>query len=70
MPLWTDEYDSMLRDCAARSATLTQWERNFVESLQHRLARGGSLTPKQCETLDKIWERVTSQIVGVGRHAS
>ena len=69
MSLWTDEYDRMLRDCAARSAALTRWERDFVDSLQKRLARGGALTPKQCETLDKIWERVTSQIVGINRHA-
>lgn len=69
MALWTDEYEQMLRDCAARSAALTRWERDFVQSLQQRLARGGSLTPKQCETLDKTWERVTAQIVGVTRRA-
>lgn len=69
MTLWTDEYDRMLRDCAARRSALTRWERDFVESLQQRLARNGNLTPKQCETLDKIWERVTEQIVGVTRRA-
>jgi hypothetical protein len=69
MRLWTDEYDQMLRDCSARSAALTRWERDFVQSLQQRIARNGDLTPKQCETLDKIWERVTSQVVGVTRRA-
>jgi hypothetical protein len=69
MPFWTDEYERMLRDCAARSSALTRWERDFVESLQQRIARGAALTPKQCETLDNIWERVTSQIVGVSRRA-
>lgn len=67
MALWTDEYDQMLRDCAARLSALTRWERDFVQSLQQRLARGQSLTPKQCETLDNIWERATSQVVGVTR---
>lgn len=60
MSLWIDEYERMLRDCEKRESRLTTWEREFIDSLQHRLARGGSLTPKQCETLDKIWERVTS----------
>jgi hypothetical protein len=65
MALWTDEYDQMLSDCAARRQALSAWEREFVESLQQRIARGRDLTPKQCETLDKLWERVTSQVVGV-----
>lgn len=60
MSLWIDEYERMLRDCEKRESRLTAWEREFIDSLQHRLAHGGSLTPKQCETLDKIWERVTS----------
>lgn len=69
MATWIDEYDQMLRDCAARSSALTRWERGFVESLQSRIAAGLPLTPKQCETLDKIWERVTAQVVGVTRRA-
>lgn len=60
MTLWTDEYERMLRDCEARESKLSNWERQFVDSLQQRIARGGSLTPRQCETLDKIWERMTA----------
>lgn len=60
MTLWTDEYERMLRGCENRESKLSDWERQFVDSLQARLARCGSLTPKQCETLDCIWERVTS----------
>jgi hypothetical protein len=32
----------------------------FVDSLEHRMAKDKTPTPKQCEVLDRIWERVTA----------
>lgn len=60
MAEWTDEYERMLEDCQHREAKLTDWERDFVDSLDRRLAHGKTPTPKQCEVLDRIWERVTA----------
>ena len=60
MAEWTDEYEQMLQDCIKRDAKLTDWERDFVESLDHRLAKGKTPTPKQCAVLDRIWDRVTA----------
>lgn len=60
MPQWTDEYEQMLADCLKRESKLTDWERQFADSLEHRIAHGKAPTPKQCEVLDGIWERVTA----------
>jgi len=38
--------------------TLSQWEAEFVESIDSRLGDGRSLTDKQAETLEKIWDRI------------
>lgn len=58
---WTDEYARMLTDCEKRQRRLTEWEQNFVDSLQHQLGRGRIPTAKQIETLDTIWNRATAQ---------
>lgn len=60
MAAWTDEYERMLKDCQKREERLTDWERNFIDSLEHRMLHGGVPTPKQCEVIDRIWERVTA----------
>jgi hypothetical protein len=49
----------MLTDCEKRESKLSDWERGFVDSLSHQIAHGRTPTPKQIETLDSIWERVT-----------
>jgi len=59
MATWVDEYMTMVNDCEKRESRLTDWERGFIDSIKHRLQDGGGLTPKQAETLDGIWERVT-----------
>ncbi len=38
--------------------TLSQWEGEFVESIESRLGDGKSLTEKQAEALEKIWDRI------------
>jgi len=57
---WTDEYAQMLDDCIKRESKLTEWERGFVDSLDKRIGSGKAPTPKQCATLDEIWDRVTA----------
>jgi hypothetical protein len=57
---WSDEYARMLDDCEKRESKLSDWEIGFVDSLGMRIAAGKTPTPKQIETLDTIWERVTA----------
>jgi hypothetical protein len=61
MDTWADEYITMLEDCEKRESRLTDWERNFVYSLQRQLAEGRRPSAKQVETLDAIWEKATAR---------
>jgi hypothetical protein len=54
-----DEITSMIQDCIARESKLSDWEREFIQSIDEQLGRGRALTPKQDETLERIWTRVT-----------
>lgn len=54
-----DEHATMIEDCEKRESKLSDWERSFVDSISMQLSQGRSLTAKQAETLDTIWERVT-----------
>ena len=58
---WVDEYMQMVEDCEKRESRLTEWEQGFIDSIRHRLEQGNPLTPKQTETLEKIWERATAR---------
>lgn len=58
---WTSEYRTLLDDCEKREGRMTDWERNFVDSLGAQIAAGRAPTPKQVEALDTIWERVTAK---------
>lgn len=55
------EHLQMIDDCEARESRLTEWQRDFIDSISMRVARGESLTPKQAETLESIWERATAK---------
>jgi len=57
---WADEYLQMIVDCEARESRMSDWDRAFVDSLGKRLGDGRTLTPKQIEKLNEIWERVTA----------
>jgi len=50
---------AMLSDIENFQEKLSQWERNFIDSVQHQLGKGKSLTKNQEERLTIIWERVT-----------
>lgn len=55
-----DDWASMIDDCAERSDLLTDWERSFIDSIWHQHSNTGSLSRKQADRLDEIWERVTA----------
>ena len=52
----TDDEAQMIKDCEARESKLGDWERGFIDSISRR----DTLTPRQSETLETIWDRVTS----------
>lgn len=56
---WQDEYQTMIDDCENRESKLSDWDRNFIDSISNQLKRGRMLSQKQIETLESIWERVT-----------
>lgn len=55
----TDEQKQMIEDCMNRESKMTSWEQGFIQSLSEQAERGGSISPKQAEILDTIWEQVT-----------
>ena len=58
---WTSEYAQLIEDCEKRESRLSEWDREFIDSIKKRLADGNPLTPKQIEKLDEIWERATAR---------
>lgn len=54
------EHQQLIDDCQARESRLTDWERGFIDSIAGQLGNGRTLSQKQADTLDQIWERVTS----------
>lgn len=55
------EHLQMVEDCEARESRLTDWERDFIDSIRRRLESGRPLVGNQITTLDDIWERVTAR---------
>ncbi len=56
-----DEAHTMIEDCEKRESRLTDWERDFISSVSEHLGRGRALTPKQAETLERIWDKATKR---------
>mgnify|MGYP003442239273 FL=1 len=54
-----DEAFEQIGDCENRSEKLSDWELEFIDSISHQLTRTGSLSEKQIEILDRIWNKVT-----------
>lgn len=54
------EHEEMVSDCEKREGRLSQWEREFIDSVGHRLGSDRSLTEGQARTLEEIWERATA----------
>jgi hypothetical protein len=51
----------LIEDCEAREVRLDDWSRGFIDSIKLQLAQGRTLTEKQSERLDAIWERATAR---------
>lgn len=58
---WATEYLTLIEDCENRDYNLSDWERSFISSLSSQIANDKSPSPKQIETLDRIWEKATSR---------
>lgn len=53
----SDEEAVMIEDCEKRSEKLSDWELKFIDSISQQQR---SLSMKQLEVLNTIWERVTA----------
>ena len=58
---WSSLYIELIEDCEKRESQLTDWERTFIDSVRRWIESDRVPTPKQIETLDNIWEKVTSK---------
>lgn len=56
---WRSEYQQQIDDCRKRERKLSAWDADFLDSIENRLNENRTLTPKQTEKLDEIWEKVT-----------
>lgn len=48
--------------CTEYSDRLTDWEANFIDSLQAQMDDGRPLTAKQGGKLEEVWERVQRRV--------
>jgi hypothetical protein len=58
---WRDEYHQQIADCRKRERLLSAWDADFLDSIENRLNENRTLSPKQVEKLDEIWEKATSK---------
>lgn len=58
---WRDEYWQQIEDCRKRERMLSAWDADFLDSIENRLNENRTLSPKQIEKLDDIWEKATSK---------
>lgn len=54
-----DEWDTLIQDCENREQRLSDWERQFIDSVRRQIDAGHPLTAKQSDTLNDIWDKVT-----------
>ena len=54
-----DEISTFIKDCDDRESKMTEWERNFIQSIREQFDRTETLSLKQNETLEQIWDKVT-----------
>lgn len=54
-----EDIPEMLQDCENRESKLSAWEQSFLQSLSEQYTKKGSLSEKQYDILEKIWNRVT-----------
>jgi hypothetical protein len=58
---WTDEYREMIDDCQSRADRMSEWESGFMDSIEEQLHDTKSLSPKQVDILNRVWEKVTEK---------
>ncbi len=51
----------LLEDCEHREERLNSWEHDFLVSVRAQVEAGRSLSKKQLEQLDELWERATAR---------
>jgi hypothetical protein len=61
MGKWSTVYVEMLDDCESRDDNMNDWESGFCESIRAQLDNGRSLSSRQIEMLEKIWDRLTER---------
>lgn len=55
-----DEHIQLIEDCERRESRLSEWEVGFIASLREQLERGRSLSDKQIDVLDRVWDQATT----------
>jgi hypothetical protein len=53
------EHAQMCEDCETREQRLSDYERGFVDSIKAQLSAGRTLSKKQADKLEEIWDRAT-----------
>ena len=63
MSNWREEYYTQIDDCETdkRASLLSAWECDFLASIRDQLDAKRTLSTKQIETLDNIWNKATSK---------
>ncbi len=63
MPNFKDqeEWQQMVEDCEARESRLSDWETNFIDSINDQLFKSIGLSRKQSDILNTIWEKATER---------
>lgn len=51
----------LIDDCIDRQGKMSEWEVSFIDSISSQLAKENSLTDKQEDILEKIWDKVTKK---------
>lgn len=54
-----EEVEQMIEDCENRESKMNDWERDFIQSVREQVDRGNGMSPKQIETLEAIWDKIT-----------
>lgn len=57
----TDEVRQQIEDCRKRDTKLSAWDADFLDSIENQLNENRTLTQKQTDKLDEIWEKATSR---------
>jgi len=52
----TEDYMEMIEACEREESKLTDWERNFIDSMRRQLENGDPLSVNQTDKLTQIWE--------------